>query len=43
VPSSSTVESSVERKINELQAEKLYLEDELASLKIKFTQPDSIV
>ena len=43
VPKSSTVESSVERKINELQAEKMYLEDELALLKTKFSHPDSIV
>jgi len=43
VPGSRAVESSVERKINELQAEKLYLEDELALLKTKFSQPDSTV
>ncbi len=43
VPQNNTGESDMERKINALQAEKLHLENELASLKSKLSQPKSIV
>lgn len=43
VPQSNTIESDMERKMNELQSEKMNLENELASLKSKLSQPNSIV
>ncbi len=43
VPQSNTIESDMERKINELQSEKMHLENELASLKPKLNQPNSIL
>ncbi len=43
VPQSNTIESDMERKINELQSEKMHLKNELASLKSKLSQPNSIM
>jgi chemotaxis protein CheX len=43
VPQSSTIESNLEKKINELQAEKMHLENEIISLKSIITQNNSAV
>ncbi len=43
VPQSRAIESNLEKKTNELQAEKMHLENELASLKSKHSQANSIV